>query len=45
MHQLTFGLDLLGINRAWLYKELKLSVLQANANLAQKESVGLGIRG
>ena len=27
------------------YKELRLSVLQANANLAQKESVGLGIRG
>ena len=26
----------MGINRAWLYKEPKVSVLQANAQLAQK---------
>ena len=28
--------DLVGINRAWLYKEPKVSVLQENAQLAQK---------
>ena len=28
--------NLVGINRAWLYKELKVSVLQANVNLVQK---------
>ena len=27
---------LVGINRAWLYKEPKVSVLQANVHLAQK---------
>ena len=28
--------DLVEINRAWLYKEPKASILQANAQLAQK---------
>ena len=28
--------DLVTINRAWLYKDLKVSVLQANVNLVQK---------
>ena len=37
MHHLFLDFDdLVGINRAWLYKEPKVSVLQANAQLAQK---------
>ena len=34
MHHLI--LDLVGINRAWLYKEPLVSVLQANAQLVQQ---------
>ena len=36
--------DLVRINRAWLYKDPEVSVLQANAKLVQREDVGLGIR-
>ena len=38
MHHLTLDLDdLVRINKAWLYKVIKVSGLQAKANLAQKE--------
>ena len=38
MNHLIFGFgDLVRIKRAWLHKESKVSVVQANAKLAQKE--------
>ena len=35
MHHFIFGLWSFRINRAWLYKDPKVSVLQANASVAQ----------
>ena len=37
IHHLIFGLlGLVGLNRAWLYKDPKVSVLQANVQVAKK---------